>query len=206
MTKTPKLRFPGFTDDWEQRKLGEVADFTKGKGYSKNDLIEKGSPIVLYGRLYTNYETVITDVDTFVNEQPNSVISKGNEVIVPASGESPEDIARASAIRKTGIILGGDLNIVYPKKQLRSEFLALTISNGKPQKELVKRAQGKSVVHIRNSDLEKVVFSNPTLPEQEAIGTFFRQLDELLTLHQRKLISGEKREKCNIFMIIIKTG
>ncbi|WP_373808961.1 hypothetical protein [Streptococcus ferus] len=46
----------------------------------------------------------------------------------------------------------------------------------------------------------------PTLPEQEAIGTFFRQLDELLTLHQRKLISGEKREKCNIFMIIIKTG
>ncbi|MFC3932161.1 restriction endonuclease subunit S [Streptococcus dentapri] len=186
MTRVSKLRFSDFTNAWEQRKLGEVADFTKGKGYSKNDLIEKGSSIVLYGRLYTNYETVITDVDTFVNEQPNSVISKGNEVIVPASGESPEDIARASAIRKTGIILGGDLNIVYPKKQLRSEFLALTISNGKPQKELVKRAQGKSVVHIRNSDLEKVVFSNPTLPEQEAIGTFFRQLDELLTLHQRK--------------------
>ena len=52
--KTPKLRFSGYTDDWEQRKLGDIAEFSKGSGYSKGDLIESGTPIILYGRLYTN--------------------------------------------------------------------------------------------------------------------------------------------------------
>ena len=51
----PKLRFPGFTDDWEQRKLGEIATFAKGSGFSKNDLRDEGTPIILYGRLYTKY-------------------------------------------------------------------------------------------------------------------------------------------------------
>lgn len=65
--KKPALRFKGFTDPWEQRKLGEIAVFSKGVGYSKNDLCEEGTPIILYGRLYTKYETCIFDVDTFVN-------------------------------------------------------------------------------------------------------------------------------------------
>lgn len=51
---------------WEQRKLDNVAEFSKGRGYSKGDLIELGTPIILYGRLYTNYETSISDVDTYV--------------------------------------------------------------------------------------------------------------------------------------------
>ena len=50
--KAPEIRFEGFTDDWEQRKLGDVAEFSKGNGYSKGDLIESGTPIILYGRLY----------------------------------------------------------------------------------------------------------------------------------------------------------
>ena len=71
---------------WEQRKLGELASFSKGSGYSKSDLKEVGTPIILYGRLYTKYETVISEVDTFVDEKTGSVYSKGGEVIVPGSG------------------------------------------------------------------------------------------------------------------------
>lgn len=55
----PEIRFKGFTDLWEQRKLGEIAVFSKGVGYSKNDLCEEGTPIILYGRLYTKYETCV---------------------------------------------------------------------------------------------------------------------------------------------------
>ena len=55
----PKIRFKGYEDDWEQRKLDNVAEFSKGRGYSKGDLIELGTPIILYGRLYTNYETQV---------------------------------------------------------------------------------------------------------------------------------------------------
>ena len=71
--KTPKLRFSGYTDDWEQRKLGDIAEFSKGSGYSKGDLIESGTPIILYGRLYTKYETSISEVDTYVEAKDGSV-------------------------------------------------------------------------------------------------------------------------------------
>ena len=146
----PQLRFKGYTDTWVQRKLGEVAEFSKGSGYSKGDLTPVGTPIILYGRLYTKYETVIDDVDTYVKLRERSVISEGGEVIVPSSGETAEDISRASVVGKAGIILGGDLNIVKPNTTVQPAFLAITISNGNQQKELSKRAQGKSVVHISN--------------------------------------------------------
>ena len=183
----PEIRFKGFTDAWEQRELRTAATFSKGSGYSKNDLKENGTPIILYGRLYTKYETVISEVDTFVDVQPNSVYSTGHEVIVPASGETAEDISRASFVAKSGILLGGDLNIIVPDDYINPVFLALTISNGNQQKELSKRAQGKSVVHIHNSDLENVVLLYPKYEEQEKIGEYFSKLDSLITLHQRKL-------------------
>ncbi|MBC1459339.1 restriction endonuclease subunit S, partial [Listeria newyorkensis] len=172
---------------WEQRKLGELAVFSKGNGYTKNDLTEKGTPIVFYGRLYTRYEIVINNVDTFVEMKDKSVISEGNEVVVPASGETAADISRASVIGTEGFILGGDLNIIKPKKKINSVFLALTISNGTQQKEMSKRAQGKSVVHLHNSDLKQVKLLYPSYGEQQQIMMFFLQLDNTIALHQRKL-------------------
>jgi len=183
----PELRFPGFTDAWEQRKLGDIATFSKGNGYSKSDLTPSGSPIILYGRLYTNYETTIKNVDTFVKLKDKSVISQGGEVIVPASGETAEDISRASVVKNQGIILGGDLNVIKVNRLLDPTFLALTISNGEQQKELSKRAQGKSVVHLHNSDLQEVKLTFPLLNEQRAISTLFEKMDNTITLHQRKL-------------------
>ena len=183
------------TLSWEQRELRTAAKFSKGSGYSKNDLKENGTPIILYGRLYTKYETVISEVDTFVDVQPNSVYSTGHEVIVPASGETAEDISRASFVAKSGILLGGDLNIIVPDDYINPVFLALTISNGNQQKELSKRAQGKSVVHIHNSDLENVVLLYPKYEEQEKIGEYFSKLDTLITLHQRKLETLQKMKK-----------
>lgn len=185
--KVPEIRFPGFTEDWEERKLSEMAGFSKGNGYSKADLVEKGHPVILYGRLYTKYETVIEKVDTFAELKEKSVISNGGEVIVPASGETPEDISRASVVDVSGVALGGDLNIIKTKSELNPTFLALTISNGSQQKEMTKRAQGKSVVHLHNSDLKEVNLLCPKLDEQVKIGSFFKKLDVAITLHQRKL-------------------
>ncbi|KEY63280.1 Type IC specificity subunit [Lactococcus cremoris subsp. cremoris GE214] len=193
--KVPELRFAGFADDWEDRKLGELASFSKGNGYTKKDLVEFGDPIILYGRLYTKYETVIEKVDTFVNKKDKSIISEGSEVIVPASGESSEDISRASVVGKSGIILGGDLNIIKPVNYIDSIFLALTISNGSQQKEMSKRAQGKSVVHLHNSDLKQVNILYPKLEEQQKIGSFFKQLDNTIALHQRKLDLLKEQKK-----------
>ena len=182
----PQLRFAGFDDTWEQRKAVDIADYSKGNGYSKSDLTENGTPIILYGRLYTKYQFAIDEVDTFATPKDGSIYSQGNEVIIPASGETAEDIARASAVEKSGILLGGDLNILRPFNFINPLFLALTISNGEPQKELAKKAQGKSVVHIHNSDIQEVTVSFPTRAEQDRIVAVFRSLDNLITLHQRK--------------------
>ena len=183
----PEIRFKGFTDPWEQRKLGEIAVFSKGVGYSKNDLCEEGTPIILYGRLYTKYETCVFDVDTFVKEKAGSVYSKGGEVIVPASGETAEDISIASVVVKPGILLGGDLNVVSPTAEYDSAFLALTISSGATHKYLSSLAQGKSVVHLHNADIQSVSAKFPTKREQEKIHLLFGKIDTLITLHQRKL-------------------
>ena len=183
---TPNIRFKGCTGDWEQRKLGDMVSFSKGSGYSKGDLKEDGTPIILYGRLYTKYETIISEVDTFVDEKKGSVYSKGGEVIVPASGETAEDISIASVVEKSGVLLGGDLNIITPPTDMDSAFLAISISNGKPHNDMAKMAQGKSVVHLHNSDLEKIDLPYPSYDEQRRISGFFSDLDNLITLHQRK--------------------
>lgn len=120
--KRPAIRFEGFEDDWEQRKLSDLANFSKGMGYSKSDLKESGTPIILYGRLYTKYETVIKHVDTFAEVKENSVHSQGGEVIVPASGETAEDISVASVVEESGVLLGGDLNVIRPNEKIDSTF------------------------------------------------------------------------------------
>ena len=196
--KNPEIRFEGFTDAWEQRKLDTVAKFSKGSGYSKGDLIETGTPIILYGRLYTKYETSISDVDTYVEAKEGSVYSKGGEVIVPASGETAEDIARAATVDKSGILLGGDLNVVMPNEDINSAFLAISISNGNSQRELAKKAQGKSVVHIHNEEIRNLIVPFPIKAEQNRIVDYFSTLDHLITLHQRKC---EKLKALKKFML-----
>ena len=183
----PEVRFVGFTEAWEQRNTSYLGNFFKGQGYSKADLLPDGTPIILYGQLYTNYQFTITEVNTYAQKKKNTILSKGNEVIVPASGETAEDIARASAVRKKGVILGGDLNIIVPIPSMNAEFFALSLSNGFPQKKLAQKAQGKSVVHIHNSDIQEISITYPSLEEQNRIASFFRHLDRLITLHQRKV-------------------
>ncbi|WP_367300042.1 restriction endonuclease subunit S [Hafnia alvei] len=183
----PEIRFKGFSGGWNYLTLGENAKFTKGQGYSKGDLVTSGTPIILYGRLYTKYQTVISSVDTFVTEKDTSIKSIGGEVIVPASGESPDDISRASVVSEPNVILGGDLNILLPNKKIHSTFLALAISNGRLKKKLSSKAQGKSVVHIRNSDLADLDLILPTeYIEQTTIGNYFQKLDALINQHQQK--------------------
>ena len=183
----PEIRFEGFTDPWEQRKLGELCTFSKGHGYSKADIRDAGTPLILYGRLYTQYESRIEEVDTFTVEQDGSILSRGNEVIVPASGETAEDIAIASSVRRSGIILGGDLNVVTPTGKLDPDYTALAITYSKAHDDLAKRAQGKSVVHVHGNDIAEVEISYPSESEQKRISSVVLNLDSLITLHQRKL-------------------
>ena len=183
---TPALRFDMFDGEWVPRTMRNCGDYSKGSGYSKKYITDEGTPVIHYGRLYTNYESAITNIDTFASPQPGSVISRGDEVLVPASGETAEDIVVASALLQPGVLIGGDLNVIRPNPGINPIFLALGLSSGAARDTLVKRAQGKSVVHLRNSDIQEAEVSFPALEEQQAIGELFSDLDALIEQHRAK--------------------
>lgn len=184
----PKIRFKGFEGEWKKVKLGDIAKFTKGQGYSKSDLKETGQPIILYGRMYTKYQFVIDEVDTFANLKDASILSEGDEIIMPASGETPEDIACASAVLAKDIILGGDLNIMhFDLTKISTPYIALVITYSKTHHDLSKCAQGKSVVHLHNGAISRATISLPSLAEQQAIASYFTSLDHQISLQSQCL-------------------
>ena len=204
----PEIRLKGFEGEWNKVSLSKIAKFSKGSGYSKMDLKESGTPIILYGRLYTNYETVISDVDTYVTKKENSVVSKGGEIIIPASGETPEDIACASVVKKSGIILGGDLNVItIDSPSYDKAFTSLAISYGAVHDELAKSAQGKTVVHLHNSEIAKAQIYYPnSSAEQKAIADFFKSIDSMILEMIKKIASLKQMKSASLTSMFPQAG
>ena len=141
----------------------------------------------MYGRLYTKYQTVISEVDTFAEMRPKSVLSKKGDVIVPASGETAEDISVAAVVDADGIILGGDLNIIHPNDEILPAYLAYSLTFGTPHNEMAKRAQGKSVVHLHNADLKTAKIVYPHRDEQAVIVKFLSDFDKAIVTAKKEL-------------------
>ena len=203
----PKIRLKGFSGEWKTSVIEEVATFSKGRGYSKSDLRPEGNPIILYGRLYTNYSSVIDSVDTFASLQNGSVLSKGNEVIIPGSGETPEDIAVASAVEQKGVILGGDLNVVtFNQEKIVPAFAAMSITNSKTHYELSGYAQVKTVVHLHNSSISKGHLSYPSIEEQNAIVSYVSSIDSLIQSTTKKIESLKQVKAASLQSMFPKEG
>lgn len=194
MSNVPKLRFKGFNEDWEEKKLGELGGFFKGNGISKSDLSEDGEECILYGELYTKYSEVIDKVYSRTNiELNNKVLSKVNDVIIPSSGETAIDIATASCVKKDNVLLGGDLNIFRPKKA-NGVFISYQLNNSK-RNEIAKVSQGASVVHVYNEQLKKISIDIPSLDEQEKIANFLTKVDKIIEKQNEKVSNLEQYKK-----------
>ncbi|MDQ3015493.1 MAG: restriction endonuclease subunit S [Bacteroidota bacterium] len=161
---------------WEEKNLGELAEFLKGKGISKSDIEESGdTECIRYGQLYTHYKETILNVISRTNvSRENLVLSVANDVIIPASGETPIDIATASCVLKSGIALGGDLNIIRTKNN--GVFLSYYLNSQKKQ-EIARLTQGFTVVHLYPSQLRLLKLSIPHLAEQKKIASFLTNID-----------------------------
>ncbi|AVM25318.1 restriction endonuclease subunit S [Bacillus pumilus] len=170
--------------EWKVYQLSEVVSFFKGQVLSKNDLTQDGQSCVLYGQLYTLYKEVIDEV---VSKTLNTGGFKGEigDVLIPSSGETSWDIACASALR-TEALLGGDLNVLRPNKELvNGEFLAYILSNNY-KAELSKLAQGATIVHLYNDSLKLLRIQLPTLKEQQKIANMLFAFDKKIQkLHMK---------------------
>ncbi|MDU3182577.1 MAG: restriction endonuclease subunit S [Staphylococcus lugdunensis] len=192
----PELRFPEFKGEWVRKKLKNIASFGKGKSLSKKDISKEGHPCILYGELYTKYGPITTKVYSKTNKLDKKLVySEKNQVLIPSSGETDIDIATATCINiSEKIIIGGDLNIITPKIA-DGRFISLYI-NGKGKYNLAKYAQGKSVVHLYNSDIKKLeFFLSKEISEQEKIGNFFSKLDRQIELEEQKLELLKQQKK-----------
>ena len=193
----PNLRFPEFEGEWEKKRLSDIADLSKGIGISKDQLSADGEPCILYGELYTKYKSErIKEVISKTNiDNTKLVKSKANDVIMPCSGETAEEIATARCVLKDDILLGGDLNIVR-LHGYDGSFMSYQL-NGKRKYDIAKVAQGVSVVHLYGEHLKNIKTINPSLNEQKKIANLLSLLDERIST-QNKIIEDLKKLKSAI--------
>ena len=183
----PEIRFSGFTDVWEQRKVSEYANFFTGNGLNWNDISDDGEQeCILYGNLYTDYGMITENIVYRTNtEIKNPVYSEYGDVLIPASDTTPTGLARATSLEKSGVLLGGDINIIRPNKGINGSCLSLALNANR--KELIRLIKGTTVRHIHNSEIKDIVICLPKLEtEQVRISSYFKRLDHLITLHQQK--------------------
>lgn len=205
--KEPKIRFKGFSGEWKRSTLGDLALFSKGSGYSKSDICKEGTPVILYGRMYTKYQSVFDEIDTFVTPKDNSVVSKGGEVIIPGSGESSEDISLAAMVKNEGVILGGDLNILkFSQKVNDPAFMSMAITYSPTRAELSSYSQGKTVVHLRNSEIAKGTIRYPNISEQNTIVNYVLSLDAQISVSTSRLASLKQMKAASLQAMFPQEG
>lgn len=189
--KEPKLRFKAdggmLFPDWEEKKIGELGAFTKGAPLSKADISECGTPLILYGELYTTYNEVAYDIQrktqSTVDEKYYSHVG---DVVIPTSGETAEEISTATCVMAQNVILAGDLNI-YRSDIVDGRIMSY-ILNHQAKWKIAKLAQGKSVVHIQAAQLSGVAVKYPpSIVEQQKIASLFTELDNLIQSAQKEL-------------------
>ena len=174
--KTPSIRFKGFTDDWEQRKLGDVATFINGRAYSQPELLSSGKYKVLrVGNFYTNDSWYYSDL-----ELGEKYYADYGDLLYTWSATFGPHIWLGDRVIYHYHIWKIDLS-----NQLEKQFAVQLLEQDKAN--ILSSKNGSTMVHITKEGMEqKDVIIPPSTKEQQEIGAFFQQLDNLITLHQRK--------------------
>ena len=187
---------------WTTAKIGDLGSFTKGAPLSKSDIAPDGTPFILYGELYTTYHEVINAVIRRTQAQPEKqYYSRVGDVIIPTSGETPEEISTAACVMLPDIILAGDLNIFRSSKidgRIMS-YILNHIVNG----QIARIAQGKSVVHIQASELSKIEISYPDYNTQRKMIKIFDALNTRTEIAQKKLMALRCMQKALLQQLFI---
>ena len=181
----------------EKIKDGKVLNVPNLRFPEFHQLSDDGEPCILYGELYTKYKSeTIREVISKTNiDNTKLVRSKANDVIIPCSGETAEDIATARCVLNGNILLGGDLNIIR-LHGYDGTFMSYQL-NGKRKYDIAKVAQGVSVVHLYGEHLKGVKTINPCLTEQKKIASLLTLLDKRIAT-QNKIIEDLKKLKSAI--------
>ena len=193
----PKLRFKreDGTDfpEWNKNKWSGLGDFIGSGTLSKSDLSDTGTPCILYGELYTKYGEVAHTIYSKTSAETHT-FSKADDVILPKSGETPEDISTATCVPYDNISLGGDLIVFRHNERVIGAYLSYLISN-KAKNAIASIAQGKSIVHINEKSLSNIELPYPEIEEQQKIADFLSNVDEVIAQSEAEVANLQQKKK-----------
>jgi Restriction endonuclease S subunits len=190
--KLPEIRFPGFTDPWEQRKFYEEVEFYSGLTYSPNDVSDNGT-FVLRSSNVKNGEVVDADNVYVDTEVVNSSNVKEGDIIVVVRNGSRSLIGKHAQVKKNmdKTVIGAFMTGIRSNQPSFINALMDTQQfSGEVEKNL-----GATINQITNGMFREMRFMFPDIEEQNQIGNFFNKLDDLITLHHRKLEHLQQQKK-----------
>lgn len=183
--KYPEIRFSGFTDSWEQRKLGDIAKFINGRAYAQNELLPSGKYKVLrVGNFYTNDSWYYSDL-----ELDDKYYANDGDLLYTWSATFGPHIWRGDRVIYHYHIWKIDLT-----DELEKHFAVQLLEQDK--NDILSGYNGSTMAHITKEGMEqKKVVIPKNIGEQRQLGLFFDNLDNLITLHQREVEKLVKLKK-----------
>lgn len=177
-SKQPILRFKGFHDDWEQRKLIEVADYRNGKAHEK-DISENGDYIVVNSKFVSTNGAVKKFSDELI-----APLKKGELAFVLSDVPNGRAIARTFLIDEDNkYSLNQRIAGITPHSDTNSYFLHSLMNR---HQYFLRFDDGAGQTNLSKKEVENWTELYPSIEEQDKIGSFFKQLDDTITLQQRK--------------------
>ena len=184
---TGRARLPGFSGEWETKRLGDIASFFKGSSlFTKTDMSLDGKRrCIHYGELFTTYGECISEILHGTDREEAFFLSVSNDVLMPASDVTPNGLATASCISESDIILGGDILVIrVPAEILNGVFLAYAIKINRNQ--VMQLVTGTTVYHLYGRDMANFKFDLPSIQEQNAIVRVLSDMDAEITALERR--------------------
>lgn len=205
MANKPKIRFKGFDDAWEQRKLDDWGTFYYGRSCPKWSVTEDATiPCIRYGELYTKFGAKIDRVYSYTSMPPENLrFSKGTEVLIPRVGEDPMDYNHCTWLSMPDVAIGEMISVFNTDN---NPLFTATMFNATLQNEFAMRVEGGSVTNLYFEKLKDIEVSFPSIPEQEKIAAYFSNLDHLITLHQRKCNQMKELKKYMLTKMFPQNG
>ena len=180
----PEIRFTGFTEAWEQRKLGDFSKILGGFAWSSKEYTPKGKFLVITISNVTGDYFIDDSIGNRINlEKESNYILGSGDILVSLTG----NVGRVSKMGPSKGVLNQRVAKMIPSKKIEVEFLFQLMRDTKFELKMIESGQGAAQKNISNNNILLYSTNIPNISEQRRIGHTFKKIDSLITLHQRKL-------------------
>ena len=185
----PEIRFAGYTEAWEQRKLGDFSKILGGFAWSSKEYTPRGEFLVITISNVTGDYFIDDSIGNRINlEKESNYILASGDILVSLTG----NVGRVSKMGPSKGVLNQRVAKMIPSKKIEIEFLFQLMRDTKFELKMIESGQGAAQKNISNNNILSYSTNIPNISEQKRIGHTLKKIDSLITLHQRKLDALKK--------------